>query len=597
MPLFTSTFRERASRFGRAVVKLFYGPSESAAHDTLRRVTARTAPSLNQLKLLPRTLSETERRIGLGLLALCLLSLGLIGSRWYLKHTTPVAKVGDEYTEGIIGTPATANPLLAQSGAELDLGKLTYRGLFQHDANGQVVPDLAQDWSASTDHKTYLVTLKPNLQWSDGYPLNANDVTFTFQTLQNPDLRSPLRQSFAGVKIAQQGVATVSFSLPTPYPNFLENLTLGLLPEHVWSKVAVADWPAAPANLQAVGTGPWRFQSLTRDEVGNLSTYTLVPNAFTHTTKPFLTRIILRFYPDAPSLIDDLRQGAVDGVGGNNPDVEAAISVSKFASHELQLPQYTALFYNERDPLLKSRAVRQALGYAINRTELIQQTVEAGASPTAGPFTRPELRPATPVRFDPATAAQLLEQAGFKRSGSGVYQNGSTPLEVTLTTTDQGTLLEVAGAIKQQWEAAGVSVKLNLVPGAQLLDEVITPRSFQVLLLREIVGATSDLYPFWHSSQVAAPGLNLSGFQNREADRLLTEVRQSSDATLRQTNYQRLAQILNDDSPATFLYSETYHYALAKDISATVPEVIGQPADRFTNLNQWYRKTTRHWNH
>jgi peptide/nickel transport system substrate-binding protein len=513
-----------------------------------------------------------------------------------VHHSSSSPAFGDEYTEGVVGNPATSNPLLAQNGAELDLSRLTYRGLFQHDANGQLVPDLAQDWSLSPDHKTYLVNLKPSLQWSDGYPLNADDITFTFQTLQNSALKSPLRQSFAGVTIKQQGSATVSFSLPTSYPNFLEGLTVGLLPAHIWSKVSLDDWLSSPANFAAVGSGPWRYQALTRDSASNLKSYTLEPNPLTHTQKPFLTKVILRFYPDTVSLVEDLRQSVLDGVGGNDPDIESAISASKFTNSDLKLPQYTALFYNQRDPLLKSRTLRQALGYAINRTELLQHTADGGTVPTFGPFLQSELRPNSPIRFNLEKTEELLGQAGYKRNAEGVYQNNGANLEVTLTAVDQGAAVLVAGAIKQQWETAGIKVNLNFVPNSKLLDEVITPRNFQVLLLREVVGVGNDLYPFWHSSQVAAPGLNLSGFQNREADRLLSEARQSSDATLRQANYQRIAQILNDDSPATFLYSETYRYALAKDLSPQLPEVIAQPADRFNTLNQWYRKTTRRWN-
>ncbi len=593
----TTTFRQNVSRFGRTLSRLLYGAGEQTAHDSLRRVTRATLPTLPQLKLLPRTLSPLERRVALSLVSLCLVSAGVLGARWYLKHTTVVPKIGGEYTEGILGFPLTTNPLLSQNGAELDLAALVTRGLFQHDASGTLVPDLAQDWSISSDQKTYLVSLKPSLQWSDGYPLTADDVVFTFQTLQNPALPGSRAKSFSDIVIKRQSSSSVSFTLRAPYAYFLESLRLGLLPAHVWQSLPLNSWLTAEANLQPVGSGPWRFQALARDPNGNVKSYTLEPNPFTHTAKPFLTKVILHFYPDASSLGDALHQGLLDGVGGSG--AQEASGARKFASYQLFLPQYSALFYNERAGLLKVKAVRQGLSAALNRTELINSVLEGQALPDYGPFPAGgrSLALATGGQaFDPAKAQELFASAGFKREqASEPYQNGPTTLELTLTVADQGEPLQVAQMVKRQWEAVGVKVNLNLVPANRLVDEVVGQRNFQVLLSRELVGLSADPYPFWHSSQAAAPGLNLSGFQNREADRLLSEARQSADRELQLSNYRRFQAIVADEVPATFLYSSSYPYALNRALDGFTTKVIGQPAERFTNLYQWYRVTARRW--
>lgn len=533
-------------------------------------------------------------------LAVLLALSGLtLGWRYYERQTWLMPQAGGEYSEGVVGNPRTANPLLATTDADLDLAYLTHRGLFRTDEQGNLVTDLAQNWSLSDDRKTYLITLQTGLRWSDGQPLTATDVVFTFQSTTQPGLASPLAASFRDVAVvaAEDGL-TASFTLKEPYVPFLSALTVGLIPQHVWQNVPLDRWSEAEANLKPIGSGPWQFSSLTHDGQGNVRSYVLETNPNWIGQMPYFKQFTLRFYPDTTSALEALRQSTIEGLGELTRRDKASLNPRRFVVYDVTLPQYTAVFYNQNaSPVLKNTLIRQGLSYAINRPALIQAALSGQAQPATGPFTFGEVKDRTApqaITYDPTKTVQLFEQAGFSRSGQNVpFNKDGIPLEITLTTVDYEEQLRVAEEVKRQWEAVGVVVSLELVAASDLQANTITPRNYQALLMSEVVGLDPDPYPFWHSSQATAPGLNLAQFKNHEADQLLVGARQNADPNSRLDAYVRFQNILQEESPATFLYSSSYSYAQSYATKGFSRTVLGQPAERLWDAGNWYERTSR----
>jgi peptide/nickel transport system substrate-binding protein len=131
----------------------------------------------------------------------------------YLRHTHVVPKTGGSYTEGLIGVPHYINPLLASNDVDRDLSSVIFSGLMKMDAKGQLVPDLAEGYTISDDKKTYTFKLRDGLRWHDGEPLTAEDVVYTLSVVQDPELKSPLRLSFSGVKVEALNDTTVKIQL------------------------------------------------------------------------------------------------------------------------------------------------------------------------------------------------------------------------------------------------------------------------------------------------------------------------------------------------------------------------------------------------
>jgi len=167
------------------------------------------------------------------------------------------------------------------------------------------------------------------------------------------------------------------------------------------------------------------------------------------------------------------------------------------------------------------------------------------------------------------------------------------PLSITITTGDQSPLKEVAEAIKQQWETFGITVQVQTFSSGELERDIIKPRAYQTLLFGEVLGRVPDPFPFWHSSQVKDPGLNLASYENKQIDNLLETARKELDNDERKQLFQQAQDILLEDIPALFLYDLDYVYFVSKEIKGVETSIIADPSQRFTGVGQWYAETKR----
>ena len=186
-----------------------------------------------KLRYLIRILPQKEKIFFLVLAAVFLISLaGIIKQAASLVLADAPAD-GGEISEGIIGTPRFINPALATSDADRDLTILIYSGLLRRDGQGNLIPDLAEDYKISEDGLSYAFKIRDEAVWHDNKPITSDDVVFTIKTIQNSLIKSPKQASWEGVEIQKISDKEISFSLKRPYAPFLENAALGILPKHI----------------------------------------------------------------------------------------------------------------------------------------------------------------------------------------------------------------------------------------------------------------------------------------------------------------------------------------------------------------------------
>ncbi len=173
-------------------------------------------------------------------------------------------------------------------------------------------------------------------------------------------------------------------------------------------------------------------------------------------------------------------------------------------------------------------------------------------------------------------------------------QTANTALAFTLTTINQPQLILTANILKEQWQKLGIQVTIKAVDLSALKD-IIKTRDYDALLYGQALGSIPDLYPFWHSTQIKDPGLNLSAYQNKNADQLLKDAREAMDSGIQQQKYEQFETALQADAPALFLYNPQYVYWVSKDIKGIETTKIVDPAKRFENITNWYIKTRRAW--
>jgi len=213
------------------------------------------------------------------------------------------------------------------------------------------------------------------------------------------------------------------------------------------------------------------------------------------------------------------------------------------------------------------------------------------------------------IKFQEKYKAEILEPSGLT-SGTGkvlkstrdkLNQLCAAPSQETLSlsfsliTVNQPNLKKVAGLLKEQWKALGVNLEINTFEVSNLEQEIIKPRNYEMLLFGEALEAVPDPFPFWHSSQVKDPGLNLAGYENKECDKLLEEERQTQDEEKRKEALEKFQNLLIDDAPAVFLYSPDLLYLVSKEIKGINSKIITDPSQRFSNIEDWYIKTKRVW--
>ena len=174
------------------------------------------------------------------------------------NYATPSPIRGGSFSEGIIGTPRFINPALAITRADQDVTALVYSGLMKMDENGVLVPDIAESVTVSDDGLTYNVLIRKDVHFHNGTTLTAHDVAFTIGLIQNPSLKSPLKGNWNDVTVEVISDNELNIVLRDAYAPFIENFTLGILPEHLWSNIPIEQLPFSALNTQPVGSGDRR---------------------------------------------------------------------------------------------------------------------------------------------------------------------------------------------------------------------------------------------------------------------------------------------------------------------------------------------------
>ena len=181
-------------------------------------------------------------------------------------------------------------------------------------------------------------------------------------------------------------------------------------------------------------------------------------------------------------------------------------------------------------------------------------------------------------------------QSFYRKNSKGEFLN------IQIVTADNKEFKQVAELLSAFWQDIGVMTNIKYVNSKDFNKEVLKTRDYDVLLYGVIVGNDPNQFPFWHSSQVNFPGLNLSGYINRNADVLLEQAQKESDPDKLIEIYSKLQDIIIAEKPATFLFIPIYTYATSDKVQGIDATRIARPADRFADVNTWFVNTKGKWN-
>lgn len=519
---------------------------------------------------------------------------------------------GGELKEGIVGSPRFINPILAISDADRDMTSLIYSGLMKSNPDGSLSPNIASSYKISDDGLVYRFTLKDNIYFHDGKKLTTDDVEFTINKTQDSTLKSPRRASWDGVTVNKINEREIEFVLKQPYSPFLENTTIGILPKHIWSNLEGDQFPFSPYNIEPVGSGPYRMKSVKKNSYGAPTYYTL--NSFDKYAlgKPYIKNLLMSFYPNENSLIDDFKNGNIESMNTvSSQNAEILKNERDLQIVRAPLSRIFGIFFNQSQaPVLANKEVREALNIAINKSKIVGEILNGYAIEIDSPIPRGLIDTGTSTINQEETnkeevgsrgekASALLESNGWKMNAEEKIlekktKNSTEQLRFSISTSNTPELKKIAELVKNEWEKLGAQIEIKIFETGDL-NQNIRSRKYDSLLFGEIIGRDLDLFAFWHSSQRKDPGLNIAIYANSKVDRLLDEARKIGNKNERMENYKEFEEEIKKDFPVIFLYSPDFIYVLPKKVRGYSIRQIITPAERFLNVNEWYVETEKVW--
>ncbi len=553
-------------------------------------------------------LSIFERVVFYGLITILIISGLFMLEKLNQSISVNVPADGGSLTEGIIGSPRFVNPVLAVSDVDQDLTELLYSGLMKATSEDTLVPDLAASYQISTSGLEYTFTLKDNVYFSDGVKVTADDVIYTINEIQDSTIKSPELPAFYDVKVEKISDNQVKFTLKQPYASFLENLTVGILPKHIWGNLSDEEFPLSQYNVEPIGSGPYKIsdmKTLQKDMMIIPTYYELVPFPKYALGKPFINKLIINFYRDEKTLINAYNSGNIESMNSIDPkEITGIKKQNDSAIITSPLPRVFAVFFNQsQSSALSDPAVRVALNESVDRNRIVNEVLSGYGKPIEGPipagFIQDETSGTTTI-YNVSLASSTLAKNGWaKNPATGILEKQAgkktVQLAFSISTLNSPDLVKTAELIQNDWQKLGAKVDIKQFELGDLEQNVIRPRKFDALLYGLVTGRDMDFFAFWDSSQRNDPGLNISMYTNSKVDKLLEDARSTLDQAKQNQDYLSFENYIEKDVPAVFLYSPEFIYVVPGKIKGLSLGTITLPYERFLDIHDWYIETNNIW--
>jgi ABC-type dipeptide transport system, periplasmic component len=478
------------------------------------------------------------------------------------------------YKVGWTREPDNLSPFIGYSAPAFEIWYLTYDSLVGYDPStlapmkGEESTGLATDWSVSDDGLTWTFTIRQNAKWSDGQPLTAKDIAFTY----NYVIQNQMENFTAYTNLIDKATAiddyTVEFKCSKPKPDMIRSW-VPILPEHIWSKVDPKDATNGKYTNKPpyVGSGP--FVAV---EWKKSSHVHLVANPNWWGPKPKIDEIYFMAYTNSDTQLQDLIAGTIDAaVDLSSTQMKQLKSEPRMTARAVTVDGFTDLGFNcysgpsKGHPVLRDWKFRQALNWAVDRQKIVD--LVWGGNTTAGTTIVPpnyyhdpdwHWEPPADVKytFDPEIANQKLDEAGYKdANGDGVREYKGKPIELGLIARDESIQSQQTGKLIVGWfKDVGITVKLEVMDEATLGDrelnyegDVFTPDFDMFLWGWYLDYDPGSMLSYLTKGQIE--NWNETCWWNPEYEKLYVQQGQELDAAKRKPLIDRMQEILYEQTP------------------------------------------------
>ncbi|TCW42825.1 peptide/nickel transport system substrate-binding protein [Phytobacter diazotrophicus] len=474
------------------------------------------------------------------------------------------------------------------------LNQITDKLTWQNPKTLQIEPWIAQSWTTNADYTEYTFKLRPGVTFSDGTPLDANAVAKNFDTygLGNKVLNQPVSEVINNyLKSEVIDPLTVKFFFKSPSPGFLQGTSAigsGLVSLSTLEK----NFNQLGSARSIIGSGPFVVES---DRPGRevklvaRKDYNWAPPSFAHQGRPYLDGINVLVTPEDSVRIGALLSGQADAIRQIQAYDEKRVSDKGFAVYASPTRGVNnSVNFRPDNPLVADQKVREALLHATNTKEIVQTLFSANYPQATSVLAKTAVGYvdlSDKLKFDPAQAARLLDEAGWKNGPDGVRQKDGQSLTLTAyESPPQPQNKETLQLVAQQW--AKVGVKLNVLAGdagSKTLDNLDPAKTG---VYPSMVGRAdpdvlkSQYFPTLRNVLLQKGGASdkVKQFEDGHLNALLSGIASATSQDKRIALVNEVQQYLIDKAYVIPIFEEPQVYAGAPSTKGLSFEAVGRPS-------------------
>ena len=508
-------------------------------------------------------------------------------------------------------TQGIFNPLISNLAMDHYVESVVYASLMTVNDQGELETYLADEYEVSDDQKTITYKINEDAKWHDGEDVTAEDIAFTFTSMASGDYTGGYYGDVQNIKGAQdyhdgksseiEGIKvvdenTIEIEFEKVYAPAVTNLgTVQILPEHVWSEVAVGEWTNKTELLNnPIGCGPYK---LTEYKSGSYVKFEATSDFFggEAKTKNLVFKVI-----NADTTQAEFKSGSIDIAnveGLTKADIDSLVEEG-YKKIDYDNYMFTYMGFNLRNEKLQDVNLRKAFMHAINREGIVDNVVEGRGQVVNAPmlpssWAYPEESMLDSYEYDVEKAKSLLKEAGWEdKDGDGIVENeDGEKLELTLVCQTNHPIREkTAVVIQENLKEIGVKIEIDSMEYSSVMDQVVANHEFDLYMMGNTLSLDPDPRPMWHSDAISnekgVVGYNIVAYYNEETDKLIEEGNATLDQSERKEIYNEFGKILNEDVPEAYLFCQDIERVYNSKLEGYKPSTFNE----FYNVHNWVIK-------
>ncbi|HEX3816213.1 MAG TPA: ABC transporter substrate-binding protein [Mycobacteriales bacterium] len=400
--------------------------------------------------------------------------------------TSAAAASGSKLTVASDTEISTFNPFLAYFDGELNIIGAVYPALTVNDANNKPTGYLATKWTTSADQLTWTFTIRSGLKWSDGKPITAQDIAWTYNLVMTNDDAATANGSLVAnyAKVTAPDATTLVIKTKTPQANMLYN-SIPVVPEHIWKSKVANLKNFKNMQFPVVGYGPYELVGYKTDQYA-----TLRANKKFFMGAPKYDTLVSQYFKNSDASVAALKSGQLNQDAGITATQFKALKNTKNVQTYQQAPTgWTGIEINPGartksgktlgtgNPALKDIRVRTAIAWAIDRKTLVTKVLDglgqagAGYIPSGYPQWAWAPDASQEISYNPGKANQILDQAGYKKGPDGIRVDPKTHKKLSFRFgihSDTSTDAQISTYVEGWLKAVGIQLKIDPMSFTQL---------------------------------------------------------------------------------------------------------------------------------